>query len=548
MNDYEPNRRKFTIAALTGLGAAAIPFLWILWDGRLDPLRSYPYFSDFYDLQARALAHGHWWVPKGSLSIEAFVVSGRDYTYFGPFPALLRMPILALTHSLDGRLTAPSILLAWLVTGLFTPLLVWRVRILLHGPAALGRAEAASIAVVIATVMSGSVLLFLAAVPLVYYEAIAWSVALTVGALFALLGVLERPSIGRVVATAALTLAAVLTRSTTGWACVIGAFLAAGWFAAGRGGAVNRRWSLPLVAAGLIPLAVGCAVNWAKFGGPFTLPYANYVFTRLNAHMRAFLASNGGNVYSVKFLPSTLLAYLRPDALRLSWIFPFITLPAGPPPVVGGVVLEQVTRTTSISASMPLLVLLGGWGLVNVFRRSPPHPARLLRIPLLAAATGTIGVLVWGTIVNRFLGDFLPLLILASAVGIVDIWRRLDGRGRQARRAAFAAITAIGCFGLAANLGIAIQAGRVVDGGERLRDYVAIQKSVSDFTGHPLTVIHGSRLPTWAPADELFVVGNCAGLYISTGERDVAGWALVESDGAGTKPTLCRSLVDANKK
>ena len=147
---------------------------------------------------------------RGSLGIEAFVIGGHDYMYFGPFSALLRMPILAFTHSLDGKLTAPSMLLAWLVTGLFSSLLLWRIRVLMRGSAALGRAEAAGLGVLLATVMCGSTLMFLAAYPAAYEEALAWGVAMTVGALFALLGVLERPSAGRVVGACTLTLGAVL--------------------------------------------------------------------------------------------------------------------------------------------------------------------------------------------------------------------------------------------------------------------------------------------------------------------------------------------------
>ena len=58
---------------------------------------------------------GHLWVPPGSLGIEAFHVDGREYMYFGPFPALLRIPVLWTTAEFDGRLTVVSMLLAYVV-------------------------------------------------------------------------------------------------------------------------------------------------------------------------------------------------------------------------------------------------------------------------------------------------------------------------------------------------------------------------------------------------------------------------------------------------
>ena len=98
-----------TLRRACGLGAlvAFIPFVAVLWNVRWDPLRGATaghLNGNFYDLQARALFHGHLSVPDGSLGIEGFVVDGRTYMYFGPFPALLRMPVLLVTSRFDGRL------------------------------------------------------------------------------------------------------------------------------------------------------------------------------------------------------------------------------------------------------------------------------------------------------------------------------------------------------------------------------------------------------------------------------------------------------------
>jgi hypothetical protein len=51
--------------------------------------------------------------------------------------------------------------------------------------------------------------------------------------------------------------------------------------------------------------------------------------------------------------------------------------------------------------------------------------------------------------------------------------------------------------------------------------YIRNQETISNHTGHPIStnVVRGSRLPAWAPADELFVLDQCAALYISDGER-----------------------------
>jgi hypothetical protein len=516
------NRRRFTVAAAVGGVLAAIPFLWLLfgpWESP-DFLRQAISQTNFYDLQARAMFHGHLWIPDGRLGVEAFVHGGREFTYFGLFPSLLRMPILLVTSRLDGRLTVPSMLAAWLVTGVFVSLLLWRVRVLIRGEAVVGRAEAVSFGVLVATIQGGSVFLVLAATPYVYNEDLAWSICLTVGSLFALLGVLERPTWGRVVASGLLVLAANLDRVTTGWACVAGAILIAGWFGIGRGGPERRRWFVPMLAVGGIPLVVGCAVNAAKFGVPFGLPVTDQVYSKVNVYRQKFLAANHNSEVGVAFAPTDLLAYLRLDGLRFTSVFPFITLPGSRNPELAGVLFDKRYRTASLPSSMPLLFLLGIWGMITAFRPRPVGKVALTRLLLLAAGAACAALMLWGYIAPRYLADFVPFLVLASAVAIVDIWRRMDGRSRRARIGVLTVITLVGLFSVAANIGMASTPNEQWNP-TQVHNYVEAQQTISNLTGHTLqaNVHRGDTLPDYAPADQLFIIGECDGLYISNGEN-----------------------------
>lgn len=518
----ERARRRFTGTMIVAMAVAAVPFLWVLWAlwGSPNPLRRAILQTNFYDLQARSIFHGHLWIPNGSIGIEAFAHGGHQYTYFGLFPSILRMPILLVTSRLDGRLTTPMILIAWLVTGLFASMLLWRIRILVRGEAALGRAEAFSFGVLMVTLMGGSVWLILAATPYVFNEDLAWSICLTTGSLFALLGVLERPSWGRVTASGLLILAANLDRVTTGWACVFAAFMIAVWFWLGRGGQENRRWCVPVLAAGLVPLVVGCAVNYGKFGVPFGIPVTDQLYSMVNAYRKRFLAANHNSEVGFAFIPTNLVAYLRPDGLRFTSVFPFITLPASPNPTLGGVLFDKRYRTSSLPASMPLLFLLACWGMITAFRPKPVGRVALTRLLLLAAGVACAALMLWGYIGPRYLADFMPFLILAGFVAIVDIWRRILGRSRRARIGAAAAIGVVALFTVVANIGMAITPNEEWDT-TQTANYVAAQQSISNLTGHPLrsNVSRGSTLPAYAPADHLFVVGDCDGLYVSTGEN-----------------------------
>ena len=301
--------------------------------------------------------HGRLSLAPGSLGLEGFVHDGRTYTYFGLFPSIIRMPVLLVTSSLDGKLTPTYMLLAWLLTGLFTSLLLWRVRFLIRGDVVMGRLEATAFGVLVAAIMGGTIWMLLASTTYVFNEDIAWSICLTIGSIFTLLGVVERPTWPRVLCSGLLILCANLDRSTTGWACVVAAVFIAGWFALGAGGMENRRWTLPVLAAGLIPLAVGCLVNYAKFGALFGVSNELQVWTHVNAYRRMFLAANHGAEEGLVFVPTNALAYLRLDGLRFTSVFPFITLPAAPPTPVGGVLFDRLYRTASLPSSTPLLFL-----------------------------------------------------------------------------------------------------------------------------------------------------------------------------------------------
>jgi hypothetical protein len=519
--------RRFKRAAAAGLVAGFIPFAWALldlWNGSLNLFRAPPRAvgsTTLYDLQAQAILHGHLWIqPPGALGIEGFGHDGHYYTYFGLLPSLLRIPIVLLAPSLKGHVTAPSMLLAWVLIAIFSSMLLWRLRVMIRPTASLSRSEAASYSVLLATVTGGSVLVFLASTPWVYTEDLIWSVALTIGSLFALLGVLQQPSRWRIVTAGVLILLVNLNRQTTGWACIVGAFLVAAWFGLGRSGNSARRRSIPIVIIGIIPLVVSCAINLIKFGVLFGIPLQSQVWTSLNVHRRLMLAANGGNYENISFLPTTLWSYFGPGRLRFETVFPFVTLPSGYFQPFNGAFFDVVARTASFSASTPLLFLLGCCGALVAFSRQSNPFLRSTRYLLVAAAFAPCVTLVWGYIDPRYLADFLPVFVVGSAIALIELWRRWESLAPWVHRTALTAVAVLGGFSILANVGIASTPTAVWSTNQSVH-FVEAQKAISDITGHPLAsdVVRGSTLPFWAPAGELFVVNDCAGLYVSDGEN-----------------------------
>ena len=179
--------------------------------------------------------------------------------------------------------------------------------------------------------------------------------------------------------------------------------------------------------------------------------------------------------------------------------------------------------------SMPLLFLLACWGSVTALRRRPPRSPRLTLIPLLAAAVPCVVLLGFGFLDDRFLGDFLPFFVLASFIGAVDIWRRLEGSRRRVRYVVLAGFVVLGSYGVVANTAVASTPTGWWSGAQGLR-FARFQHAVSNLTGHPLAahVVRGRALPPSAPIDELFIKNDCEGLYLypTTG---ISNWLELES-------------------
>ena len=76
-------------------------------------------------------------------------------------------------------------------------------------------------------------------------------------------------------------LVAALNRTTSGYAAIVAALLIALWFASGRSGSDRRRWAIPMAVAALIPLVISCAINRAKFGVLFGVPFSDELLIQI---------------------------------------------------------------------------------------------------------------------------------------------------------------------------------------------------------------------------------------------------------------------------
>ena len=101
-----------------------------------------------------------------------------------------------------------------------------------------------------------------------------------------------------------------------------------------------RSLRVPLLVAMRSRSALYCYVNYAKFGTLFSVPFKNQL-SAVSAYNRRILARNGGSRFNPALVPTSLLQYLRPDALQFRSLFPWVSVGAQSTNI-GHVVTERV--------------------------------------------------------------------------------------------------------------------------------------------------------------------------------------------------------------
>jgi hypothetical protein len=546
-------------AALLGSAAAFVVYVGLAAAGHLR-LMSYRYTSDFYDVQARRMFHGQLTVPLDRFGLEAFVVNGHTHTYFGPLPSFLRMPILLVTSRFDGRLTQVSMAAAFALLLWATARLTWRVRTLLRGEEPVGRLDLVYAAMGPFLIGAGSVALYLGAAPVVYHEAILWGIATCVAASALLVDHLLAPTRRTLVALGVAITATLFSRASVGFGTVasVGVVLAAVTlrrFFAGRRQAVRltafagsdaiaptTRNVLGLAAVIVVPMALYIGLNEARFHRPLGPPYAEQVWTEISAERRAALAANGGSLFNVDYVPSTAVAYLRPDGVSGVRLFPFVDFRPSRATVIGDAVFDTRDRTASVPATMPAITLLAAVGVWAIASRRHRAALATLRPLVAGGAVAVLGVLTIGFIAQRYLGDFLPVLVPLTLVGGLLVARWIAAlASRPARRVAWGAAIALVAFSVWVNLGLGLLVQRAywAPDAETRHSFLSFQQSIDEDLFSARYLSGATR-----PADdagtrgELFIVGECEQLLW----HDSWVWVDVEPLEDGTTP-LCLRLL-----
>jgi hypothetical protein len=542
-------RRRFALACASGGAVALAVFLEFLSTNSHGFFGTTPYgLGGFYDAQARALFHGHWNASSDSFFVERFNIGGKFYTYFGPWPSLLRMPLLSVTSRLDGKLTPSSLLLACITLFGAVGCVLWQVRSLRGGNAPPSRREQVGIAAFMILLGCGSTVVFLASSAWVYDEAILWGCAWAVWSLYFAVGYLRAPSRTRLILAAVTSSLSILSRQSSG---VVGVIVLGSLFVVQLLGTrsqprlrrlgqrlgklsgidrpltARRPWATGLAA--VTPLAAFAYVNWARFGTLLGTPFQTQdLILRTGPARAAVLRQNGNSLVSIREVPTNLLAYFRPDGFTIRGLFPFIYLGRNPT-LIGNVARDTKALTASVTATATLLLALTVVGLAIVFvsrfgARSNLDRMRVLRLPALAAAISFVPTLMFPAVAERYTADLTPLLVLMGGVGLYAMAAFLRSNAGR-RRLVLTVAAMLMTFNVAANLALTVNFEQSFDSaaarGSYVRDQITWTKrlglqpsaDVIDWNARSTT-----KRPAVGPDGSFLAVNNCAQLMESDGQ------------------------------
>ena len=401
---------------------SAFIFYYILLGGKAFILFSDDPHGLVYNSMLFHMLRGRWDVGPSAIGQEAFVRDGLAYAYFGPFPALLRLPLLVLPDWEQLHVERLSCLLAMMTAAAAQSAAV--LASLPRGRALVNQAVAPLLLVCV--VLGGTPVAVSAKGALVYHEAILWAWAFA--SLFVAVGVTSLlqpggPTTASLCLMALLAGLCLLTRVTT----AIGLFVGLGLLLlrvllrGGQGGIARRLAQPTLWAPGLILLAAvlsAALVNLGRWGNPLVFADLHRQVFQIARYPDRVARLDRFGLFNVRRLGFGILYYFVP--VWTDWLDAALPLK----PRIAALFDALERPASSFLLTDPLSCWLAVLGLRSVVRRTAFAGASLLAAGF--AVPPVLMLMAW-YMAFRYRVEFQPLLLMLACIGLVD-WLPLIDR------------------------------------------------------------------------------------------------------------------------
>lgn len=364
-----------------------------------------------YDSLGAHLLQGAADVDPHSIGFEGFEFNGKVYTYFGPFPALLRIVPDLLVPRFFGEWARLSCLFAALLSVLSFSAglqLVLRTK----GCCLPGRCVFLFLAILAFGI--GSPLLYLTSSARIYHEAVLWALSGSMGAIYFLLRIFLSRGTPRwnFFLFSLSSSVALLGKVTFGIPlCIIALCLLLGCIHSTR--KCQSNWKLIEIANlfyPFLPLIASCLFqmwyNYARFGS--VLKFIDY--SVFYVHPEAF-----GGEFNLARIPSTIYNYFRLSTTFFSWQPPFIRMIV-PHYFKPSIFMGHLEQVLSLPIGSPWLVFSGTAGLVQLSKCKGRVGAKIACLSFLLQCAL---ILSFYFVTQRYAAEFLPLLTFGFFIWVL---------------------------------------------------------------------------------------------------------------------------------
>jgi len=384
-------------------------------------------FPFFFDAQADALLKGELNVPCDVIGVEAYIVNEKCYGYFGITPSLFRIPLNLAWPGYRGQWAPLSMFAATLVFLFVAFRLIDKVRSALFANCPQDFQFHFLSAVYLLALGLGSTSIFLLSRPVMYHEAIVWSVSLALAAMSLLFDYVVSGSVRWLFCAGVLAMLSVNTRPTGG-AAAIGACglipllaLLLEWRRLSGSASLSVKMRDALIGAGLATLSLGVylAVVHGKFGRFEVMPVRyNAVYTPER------LARIDGSMLHLGNIRWNLRNYFGFTVFpfKQGWSQVAKVMREDP-----GAKVDGIEPYMSITVSMSALLILAIMGTLGSSRTK--HFRWGFDALCACALFGPVVMLTFAYLSYRYFHEYLLWFAIAGAAGIPAIATRLKAKG-----------------------------------------------------------------------------------------------------------------------
>jgi len=431
-------RRILTHRNLLGIGTAIIAAYEVLTQGQKGEIRT------FYSAQAYSMLSGDFNVSSSSLPGECYVSNNKCFGYFGITPSLLRIPLLILFP--NKNFTSVALIVA-ISIGIFLSFLVADqiINILKDNSRVIRENCGKRIQIMIYYLIGPGSLFLQLTRPSGQWEAIAWSATFCLAGISLILGwSIKRRKIYLIFSILFFTLGANSRITIAVFALTF--ILSLSLISHKSFSQFDRIEKSALTVMGILPIVTSLFILWLKFGTVFPNLTLHEQVPEA-AHWAKILEVNGGKTVGLGFIPTNLLTYFRPDSMvfQKSWelvsLRPnFFPVQSIPPIRAGGMYNEPTVSMTNIVPIAYMMVFYFFRQICSIFRsplKAIKHVSSLSReLQILwclsfASLTQLLITFTFVTSSNRYLGDFIPLVVVIGTIASVLMIVQLFSTGRN---------------------------------------------------------------------------------------------------------------------